>query len=170
MEDSSDSDSGSIDFECDSECEYGADIHDPKDDSDLGLEVPLEAQSTSAKSGPSTSASTTADALKRSGLPPIDPKQCQSRHSIGHRQWALILYAQEELYFCITALTNITETTVRRLVVKAKLHRWDPADNVVQPFYVEDAPRSGRPKCSDIVIQHILNTMIKNSTTCGYSC
>jgi transposase len=35
---------------------------------------------------------------------------------------------------------------------------------------VEDAPRSGRPKCSDVVIQHILDTMLKNSTTRGYSC
>ena len=61
----------------DSECEYGADIHDPKDDSDSSsealLEAPLEAQSTSAKSGPSTS--TTADVLKRSSLPPLGLKQ-----------------------------------------------------------------------------------------------
>ena len=99
------------DSECDSECEYRADIHDPKDDSDSDLdfeapsetssEAPLEAQS-------HTSTSTVADALKRSGLPPTGPKSHQSRHSIGHRQWALIiLYAQKELYFRITALTNI---------------------------------------------------------------
>ena len=35
---------------------------------------------------------------------------------------------------------------------------------------MEDAPRSGRPKCSNVVIQYILNTMLKNSTTHGYSC
>ena len=59
---------------------------------------------------------------------------------------------------------------MRRLAAKAKLRGWNPVDIVVQPFHVEDAPRSGRPKCSDVVVQHILNTMLKNSTTHGYSC
>ena len=99
MEENPDAEFDYTDSECDSECEYGADIHDPKDDSDSDsefeahseapLKASLEAQShASAKSGPSTT-----DALKRSGLPPTGPKTRQSRHSIGHRQWALILYA-----------------------------------------------------------------------------
>jgi hypothetical protein len=99
MEENLDSEFDYTDSECDSECEYGADIHDPKDDSDSDLEfeapleaplkAPLEAQShASTKSGPSTT-----DVLKRSGLPPTGLKTRQSRHSIGHRQWALILYA-----------------------------------------------------------------------------
>jgi hypothetical protein len=90
MEDNPDSEFDYTDSECDSECEYGADIHDPKDDSDLDsefkapleapLKAPSEAQShTSAKPGPSTSASTTtANALKRSGLPPTAPKTRQN--------------------------------------------------------------------------------------------
>jgi hypothetical protein len=124
MEDNPDFEFDCTDSECDSECEYGADIHNPKDDSDLDseLKASLEARShASAKSGPSTSTSTTANALKRSGLPLTGPKTHQSRHSIGHRQWPLMLYTQEEPYFRITTLTNIAETTVRKLVAKAKL-------------------------------------------------
>jgi hypothetical protein len=106
------------DSECDSKCEYGADVHDPKDDSDsdldsnASLETSLKAPS---KAQSHTSTSTIADALKRSSLPPTGPKSRQSQHSIGHRQWALILYAQKEPYFRITALTNIAETTVRKI-------------------------------------------------------
>ena len=66
-------------------------------------------------------------------------------------------------------MTNIAETIVCKLVAKAKLRGWDPIDIIVQLFHVEDAPHSGRPKCSNVVVQHILNTMLKNSTIRGYS-
>jgi transposase len=40
----------------------------------------------------------------------------------------------------------------------------------VEPKYVDDLPRSGRPKVSTYITTVILTVLTRNSTTRGYSC
>jgi transposase len=42
-------------------------------------------------------------------------------------------------------------------------------NSIVEPHYVDDAPRSSRPKTSTVVVELIIKTMTKNSTTKGWS-
>ena len=69
------------------------------------------------------------------------------------------------------AVTLFTETTVRKLRRKAMDRGYDPEVSVIcEPWMVEDAPRSGRPRTSQVVVQHIIDTVTKNSTHRGWSC
>jgi hypothetical protein len=50
-------------------------------------------------------------------------------------------------------------------------YSWDPkVSEIVEVHHVEDAPRSRRPKIPQSVIDLILKTVIKNSTTRTWSC
>ena len=51
---------------------------------------------------------------------------------------------------------------------KAIARGW--VSGVVEVSHVEDAPRTGRPKTSQAVIDLILKTVTQNSTTRGWSC
>jgi len=71
----------------------------------------------------------------------------------------------------ITALTGCAETTVRKLRRKAIDRGYDPEVSIIcELWMVEDAPRSGRPRTSQVVVQHIIDTVTKNSTHRGWSC
>jgi hypothetical protein len=71
----------------------------------------------------------------------------------------------------ITALTGCAETTVRKLRRKAMDRGYNPEVSIIcEPWMVEDAPRSGRPRTSQVVVQHIIDTVTKNSTHRGWSC
>jgi transposase len=70
----------------------------------------------------------------------------------------------------IAAFTHIKKSRIYSLYAEAKRRGWDPkVSKVVEVYHVEDAKRSGRPKTSQVVIDLIIATITKNSTTRGWS-
>jgi transposase len=71
----------------------------------------------------------------------------------------------------ITAFTHIKKSRVYSLRTEAIRRGWDPqVSKVVEVHHMEDAKRSGWPKTSQVVIDLIIATVTKNSTTHGWSC
>jgi hypothetical protein len=62
--------------------------------------------------------------------------------------------------------TGISRSSVYKLRTKAVLQGWREGD-IVEPFHIDDAPRSRRPKTSTTTALFIVQTMTKNSTTRG---
>jgi Transposase len=167
MEYSSDSE----DFEWQSNSECGADINPPPGfDSDSESEAPTEPSSRAPSSAHSYSREPSqAPSYPSSIKSGLDTEQ--KPHSIGCRQHAVTLFAMKEPIHRITALTGCAETTIRKLRRKAIDRRYDPEVSVIcEPWMIEDAPRSGRLRTSQVVVQHIIDTVTKNSTHRGWSC
>ena len=95
----------------------------------------------------------------------------QPKHSIGARIQAISFLELNIPYFEITAKTGVSKAYIYKLREKAISQGWDPkVSGIVKVHHVEDAPCSRRPKASQSVIDLILKTVTKNSTTRGQSC
>jgi hypothetical protein len=93
------------------------------------------------------------------------------KHSIGARIQAISFLELNIPHFEITAKTGISKAQIYKLRDKAISRGWDPkVSGIVEVHHVEDAPRSGRPKTSQSIIDLILKTVTQNSTTRGWSC
>jgi hypothetical protein len=163
----------SSDSEDNSEC--GADINPPSgSDSDSELKVLSEPSSralSSALSSVPLYSRESSQALSHASSIKSGLNTKQKPHSIGCRQHAVTLFSMKEPMHRITALTGCIETTVRKLRRKAIDRGYDPEVSIIcEPWMVEDALRSGRPRTSQVVVQHIINTVTKNSTHRGWSC
>jgi hypothetical protein len=67
----------------------------------------------------------------------------------------------------------MSKSAIYKVQEKAISRGWSPDlinKQVVEPHHVDDAPRLGRPKTSTATVEFILKTMLKNSTTRGWSC
>src|SRR6059058_316153 len=108
-----------------------------------------------------------------SDLIPSEPSSGTStpKHSIGAQIQAVTFLELNIPHFEITSRTGISKAQIYKLRDKAISRGWDPkVSGIVEIHHVEDAPRSGRPKISQGVIDLILKTVTKNSTTRGWSC
>jgi hypothetical protein len=95
----------------------------------------------------------------------------QPKYSIGARIQAITFLELNIPYFEIISRTGISKAQIYKLRDKAISRGWDPkVSGIVEVHYIEDVPRSGRPKNSQSVIDLILKTVTKNSTTRGWSC
>jgi hypothetical protein len=93
------------------------------------------------------------------------------RHSIGARIQAITFLELGIPHWEIKAKTKISKSQLYKLRNKAINRGWDPkVSGIVEVHHVEDAPRSGRPKVSQNVVDLILKTVTQNSTTRGWSC
>jgi hypothetical protein len=102
-----------------------------------------------------------------------DPQK--ANHSIGARIQALTLLAYGKPKWTsekIRDQTGIAKTTLYDLKAKAMSRGWDPTaeGKTLETWHVDDEVRSGRPLIDDEVVQLIVDTVIKNSTTRGWSC
>jgi hypothetical protein len=102
---------------------------------------------------------------------PTQPSISRPRHSIGSRVQALSLLEYGVPHHHITTLTEISKTRIYALRDLAIKRGYDPkVSKVIHEYYVTDSPRTGRPKTSQVVIDLILATVTKNSTTREWSC
>src|SRR5450432_2097678 len=92
-----------------------------------------------------------------------------SRHSIVSCIQALTYLELGLPIFQIEAKTGIKKTQIYNIRKKALLHGWIP-DTIIETYHIDDSSRSGRPNTSKEVIDLILETVTKNSTTRGWSC
>jgi transposase len=93
------------------------------------------------------------------------------KHSIGARIQAVSFLELNIPHFEITAKTGISKSQIYKLRDKAISRGWDPkVSGIVEVEHVEDTPRSGRPKIPQSVVDLILKTVTKNSTTRTWSC
>jgi hypothetical protein len=67
----------------------------------------------------------------------------------------------------ITQKTAVSKASIYRIRDKAISRGWTPG-MVLEPCYVDDAPRSGRLKVSHFISSLIIQVMTKNSTTRGW--
>jgi hypothetical protein len=105
--------------------------------------------------------------VKDVSLPsPVLPKR---GNTIGARMLALKRYDDGILMQRITEETSVSRSSVYKLRAKAISRGWREGD-IVEPFYIDDAPRSRRLKISTATALFIVETMTKYSTTRGWSC
>jgi hypothetical protein len=69
----------------------------------------------------------------------------------------------------VTEETGVSCASIYKLRTKAVSQGWREGD-IVEPFHVDDALRSGRPKTSTATALFIIKVITKNSTTRGWSC
>jgi hypothetical protein len=94
-----------------------------------------------------------------------------TKHTIGARIQALTYLELGLPIFQITNKTGISKTRIYAIRKEALLRGWDPnISTIIEVYHVDDSTRSGRPKISQEVIDLILETVTKNSTTRGWSC
>jgi hypothetical protein len=70
--------------------------------------------------------------------------------------------------YTITRELGISKSAINKLQAKAISRGWSP-DKVIEPYHVDDTLHSGCPKTSNAIIELILKTMLRNSTTRGLS-
>jgi hypothetical protein len=93
--------------------------------------------------------------------------------SIGTRMLALTRKRDGVEIPLITQETGMLRSAIFRLQEKAISRGWSSHSTnkqVVEPYHVDDAPRTSKPKTSTATAEFILKTMLKNSTTRGWSC
>lgn len=102
-------------------------------------------------------------------LEPSISSRTGSRHSIGARIQALTYLELGLPIFQIEAKTGIKKVQIYNIRKKALLRGWIP-NTIIETYYIDDSSCSGRPKISQEVIDLILETVTKNSTTRSWSC
>ena len=100
-------------------------------------------------------------------LLPSSTSTPRPRHSIGARIQAVTFLDLKIPQPEITTRTGISKSQIYALRTKAIARGW--VSGVVEVSHVEDAPRAGRPKTSQAVIDLILKTVTQNSTTRDWS-
>ena len=157
-------------IEEDSEVDYGYSliINGRSDgDSDSGPE-----NKTPSDSGPSLSSDLSPSNSSTSTL--ANPSIKGSHyHSIGTRMLALTRKRDSVPIHLITQELGMSKSAIYKVQEKAISRGWSPdpvIKQVVEPHHVDDAPRPGRPRTSTATAKFILKTMLRNSTTRGWSC
>jgi len=100
--------------------------------------------------------------------PENGPKQ-KGGLSIGQRIQAVYQMDRGDPLWKIIQDTGCSSSSIYNLRTKAISLGWMPG-TPVEPKYVDDLPRSGRPKVSTYITAVILTVLTRNSTTRGYSC
>ena len=96
--------------------------------------------------------------------PPVALKQKRTYYTIRARIQALTLYELRVDLEKIKEQTGVAKSSLYKLRTKAISRGWDPS-KVLETWYVDDAPRSGRPPISTATAKFIIKTMIRNLTT-----
>jgi hypothetical protein len=135
--------------------EFGISLDISELDSDSGADV----QSLLSDSEPESASAEPASA---------EPKQGRG-NSIGARIQALTLFEAQVPYEKITAQTGISRSGLYKLRSKAISRGWNPL-GILETWYIDDAPRPGRPKISTALSLFIIQIVTKNSTTRGWPC
>jgi hypothetical protein len=100
---------------------------------------------------------------------PIYGPQQKRGLSIGQRIQALYQLDRGDPIFKIINNTGVKKSSIYNLRTKAISLGWLPG-TLVEPKYVDDLPRSSRPRVSTYITVAILIVLTRNSTTRGYSC
>jgi transposase len=106
--------------------------------------------------------------LEENNLPVFGP-QIKQGNTIGARMQALWMFSHGDTTEKITEQTAVSRSSIYRLKTKAISRGWDP-NGVLEPYHVDDSPKSGRPKILTSITSSILTVMTKNSTTRGWLC
>ena len=92
------------------------------------------------------------------------------KHSIGARIQAVTFLDLGIPHLEITKRTGISKVQIYKIRDKAISRGWDPQiSEVVEVFHIEDRARSGRPKTSQDLVDSVLQTVTRNSTTRSWS-
>ena len=93
------------------------------------------------------------------------------KYSIGARIQAVTFLDLGIPHLEITKRTGISKVQIYKIRDKAISRGWDlQISGVVEVFHVEDRARSGRPKTSQDLVDSVLQTVTRNSTTRGWLC
>ena len=65
--------------------------------------------------------------------------------------------------------TGVSQAALYKLRIKVCSYSW-ASYKILETWYVDNAPYTGRPLISTAIIKFIIKTMTKNSTTRGWSC
>jgi hypothetical protein len=99
----------------------------------------------------------------------IDNAVPKRGNTIGARMLALKRFDDSVSLDKIKEETGVSRSSVYKLRTKAVSQGWREED-IVEPFHIDNAPRSRRPKTSTTTALFIVQTMTKNSTTRGWLC
>jgi hypothetical protein len=133
--------------------EFGISLDIPESDSDSGADIePPSSDSESVNTGP-------ASAKPREG----------GGNSIGAWIQALVLFEAQVPYEKITAQTGVSRSSMYKLRSKAISRSWNPL-GILETWYIDDAPWSGRPKISTALSLFIIEVVTRNSTTRSWPC
>ena len=165
-------------FSSDSSSDSGPDVYFPDSDSDSDSDndsatsnVTTGAASNAATGAtPDVTTGTVLDTATSTTPDTATSADSAGKHQIGPRIQALTMLQIGIPIYQITALTNLSKSTIHRHHNKAIIRGYNPkVSMLIHVSYVEDAKRSGRPKTSQAVIDLVLATVTKNSTTQSYS-
>ena len=91
-------------------------------------------------------------------------------YSISARIKAIIILNDKVPLSRIIKVTGINRNRIYTLAATTRERGWQQdTDMVIEVEYVQNAPRSGRPSISLLVIACVLKVIIRNLTTCGFS-
>ena len=93
----------------------------------------------------------------------------RKQNSVGARICALCLRDNGVAMKIVFEKTGVSESSISKLRKKAIERGWKSGE-IVQVEHVDDKPRSGRPPIPQNMVDLILATVTKNSTTRGWSC
>lgn len=148
---------------CDINFEIWEDVNDLKDSDD----GPDEVCPSNHETGPpfETSQSTTPS------LAGLEERTNKRGNSIGSRISTLTKSDKgtPPNFDVILTKTGVSKSSYYKLRTKAISRGWIPG-LVVKVEYIDDTPRTGRPKISITIALFIIEIMTKNSTTRGWSC
>ena len=173
-------------FSWDSSSDSGPDVYFPDSDSDSDSDNDSATSNVTTGAAPNTTTDTTPDVATGTALDTATgtvsdtatgvtsntatSADSAGKHQIGPRIQALTMLQIGIPIRQITALTNLSKSTIHRHHNKAIIRGYNPkVSMLIHVSYVEDAKRSGRPKTSQAVIDLVLATVTKNSTTRSYS-
>jgi len=91
-------------------------------------------------------------------------KQRQTHYTIRARIQALTLFELRIDPKKIKEQIGVAKPSLYKIRAKAILRGWDPF-RVLETWYVNDAPRSGRPPISTATAKFIIKTITRNLTT-----
>ena len=99
------------------------------------------------------------------------PDIARKEHSTGARIKAIYMLEQRRSAGDIKKATGVSRTRVYELASLARQRRWrEHEDMPLETSHVLNQPRSGRPAISPAAIKCILQVVLQNSTTRGFSC
>ena len=173
-------------FSWDSSSDSGPDVYFPDSDSDSDSDNDSATSNVTTGAAPNTTTDTTPDVATGTALDTATgtvsdtatgvtsntatSADSAGKHQIGPRIQALTMLQIGIPIRQITALTNLSKSTIHRHHNKAITRGYNPkVSTLIHVSYVEDAKRSGRPKISQAVVDLVLATVTKNSTTRSYS-